>query len=84
MGMSEAAGDHVTLISSWIPKRTFCPNISSLIIALSKGKTPLGDCEFPSVLLKELGGVRCASIPLNRDHGPTTPSVCSDLSLEQG
>lgn len=84
MGMSEAAGDHVTLISSWIPKKTICPNISSVIIALSKGRTPLGDCKFPSVLLKELGGVPCASIPLNRGHSPTMPSVCSDLSSEQG
>lgn len=47
MGMSEAAGDHVTLFSSWIPKRIICPNTSSLITALSKGRTLLGDCEFP-------------------------------------
>lgn len=43
MGMSEAAGDHITLISNWTPKRTICPNTSSLIIALSKGRTLLGD-----------------------------------------
>lgn len=84
MGMSEAAGDHITLISNWTPKRTICPNTSSLIIALSKGRTLLGDCDFPFVLLQELGGVPCASIPLNRGHSPTTPSVSSDLSLEQG
>lgn len=87
MGMSEAAGDRVTSICSWIPKRPkhrcFCPNTVSLIIALGKGRTLLGDCEFPS-LLKELGGVPCASIALNRGHSLTTPSVCSHLSLEQG
>lgn len=70
MGMSEAAGDHITLISNWTPKRTICPNTSSLIIALSKGRTLLGDCDFPFVLLQELGGVLCASIRLNRGHSP--------------
>lgn len=84
METSEAAGDHITLISNWIPKKTICPNTNSLIIALSKGRTLLGDCEFPSVLLEELGGVPCASMTLNRDHSPTAPSVGSDLSLEQG
>lgn len=83
METSEAAGDYITLISNWIPKKTICPNTNSLIIALSKGRSLLGDCEFPSVLL-ELGGVPCASITLNRGHNPTTPSVGSDLSLEQG
>lgn len=68
MEVSEAADDPITLVSNWIPKGTICPNTSSLVVASSKGKTPLGCCEFPPTLLTEVGGALCASVLLHGAH----------------